>query len=88
MALRGIQVCIIELLCRWGGQDHTGGMGYMYISEYTDQDFEVGGQNTEKWCVVLKVIFFVIAYLTPNMNFLQNPYQQSGIYFQNLLSNH
>ena len=36
MALRGIQLCIIQLLCRWGGQDHTGGIGYLYMSEYTE----------------------------------------------------
>ena len=43
MALRGIQVCIIELFCRWGGQDHTGGMGYVYMGEYTHGGFRVWG---------------------------------------------
>ena len=46
MALRGIQVCIIELFCRWGGQDHTGGMGYVYMGEYTHGGFFFSCSNT------------------------------------------
>jgi len=45
VALRGIQVCIIELPCRWGGQDQTGGMGYMYMSEYTHGGFVFSCSN-------------------------------------------